>query len=504
MIKKITKFVRKNWLILLIWLVGLFLRFYNQNNLLGFYYDQGRDAQMAQDILSATNFPAIGPTTGIQGLLLGPFWFYLITPGYFFAQGDPAIASLFICFLESLTIPLLFILIKKNWNSKAAYLAASIWAFSYYLIKSSRWFSNPSPLPFFVILMIFLLVAIYRDKKTKYWPLVAFILGLTIQLEAASAIFFIPTIGILVLFNFKKTFTETKISTWFKSIVAFCILLLPQVAFEIKNNFIITKSFLGFLTGKVNSDTGKTWALPTIKFLQRRIPEFYHIFFSKLDTNITAFSLFFLVVLLIGIFFLFKKHFRKNYLVQISLLWFIVPLCFLIFFVGNYGVLYDYYLTGFFAAFVILISLIICWSKNLFFKLLLIVFAIYFYLGNVPFLKIYLTSGIDGPENIVYGNEIRAVDFICQQTLAKPYNLDIYVPPVIPRAYDYLFDWRIRQNKCTKPALDNVDLIYNLIEVDPPHPERLDSWLQNQNHIGTIESVNQFGGVYVQQRQRSK
>ena len=504
MVKKIIKFIRKNWLIILIWLIGLFLRCYRQNDLLGFYYDQGRDAAMAQDILSATNFPAIGPTTGIQGLLLGPFWFYLITPGYFFAQGNPSIASLFICFLESLTIPLIFILVKKNWSPKAAYLASSIWAFSYYLIKSSRWFSNPSPLPFFVVLMIYFLVAIYRDKKTKFWPIIAFILGLTLQLEAASAVFFIPTIGILILLNFKKTFTETKLKTWFQSIGAFCFLLLPQVAFEIKNKFIITKSFFGFLTGKVNSDTGKTWALPTIKFLQKRIPEFYNIFFSKLDTNVTIFSFIFLILFLIGIFFLFKKHFRRNYLIQISLLWFLIPLCFLIFFVGNYGVLYDYYLTGFFAAFVILFSLIITLGKNLFFKMLLIGFSIYFYLGNIPFIKIYLTSGIDGPQNIVLGNEIKAVDFICQQTKDKQYNLAVYVPPVIPHSYDYLFDWRIRQSKCTQPVSENVSLIYNLYEVDPPHPERLDVWLQNQSHTGTIESVNQFGGIYVQQRQRSK
>ena len=95
------------WPILVIWLIDLFFRCYRQQYLLGFYYDQARDAKVAADIISGRNFPAIGPTTGINGLYLGPFWFYLITPGYLIGNGNPAIASYFISFIESLSIPLL-------------------------------------------------------------------------------------------------------------------------------------------------------------------------------------------------------------------------------------------------------------------------------------------------------------------------------------------------------------------------------------------------------------
>jgi len=114
--------------------------------LLGFYYDQGRDAKMAADIIHGANFPAIGPTTGISGLYLGPFWYYLITPGYIFSGGNPAVASYFIAILESLTIPLIYILVRKFWRTDTAYLASILWSFSHYLIRSARWFSNPSPI----------------------------------------------------------------------------------------------------------------------------------------------------------------------------------------------------------------------------------------------------------------------------------------------------------------------------------------------------------------------
>jgi len=124
--KKIKPLLKIYLPIFIIWALGFFLRTYRQSSLLPFYYDQGRDAKMAADIISLKNFPAIGPTTGISGLFLGPFWYYLITPGYFIASGNPVVASYFIAFLESLTIPLIFFLLKKYWHSDTAYFAATL------------------------------------------------------------------------------------------------------------------------------------------------------------------------------------------------------------------------------------------------------------------------------------------------------------------------------------------------------------------------------------------
>ena len=187
MVKKLFK---DNWLIILIWLIGLFLRCYRQSQLLGFFYDQGRDAQMAADIIALRHLPSIGPTTGINGLYLGPFWYYLITPGYLLGAGNPAIASYFIAFIESLSIPLLYFLLKKFVSVRSGYIAAFLWASSHYLIRSSRWFSNPSPLPTFVVALMILLAYIFIKKKNNLWPYVFLVLGLCFQLEAASAIFF--------------------------------------------------------------------------------------------------------------------------------------------------------------------------------------------------------------------------------------------------------------------------------------------------------------------------
>lgn len=497
--KNIFLFLKNYWFIILIWLVGLFLRCYRQSELLGFYFDQGRDAKMAAEIIGLKNFPAIGPTTGINGLFLGPFWFYLITPGYFFGKGDPAIASYFICFLESLAIPLIYFLLKKYWSTKSAILASLFWAFSYYLIRSSRWFSNPSPLPFFVVLIILFLVKIFKEKQTKFWPVVFLLVGLSLQLEAASAIFFIPIIFVLFLLNFSEI-KKVKFKTWIWSLVSFGVLLLPQLLFEIKNKFLITRNFIGFLTGRINSDTGKSWGIPTLEFAAKRINDYYHIFFSKLDTNVTWISVLFLILFIIGFIFLIFQN-RKSKFLQIILCWLFIPLFLLLFFVGNYGNLYDYYLTGFFPAFIILFAI----SLSSFLSYFSIVIILYlFFSANLPFIKNYITAGTDGPEHISLGNQKEAVLKICNEVKSKDYNVDIYVPPVITHAYDYLFDWYISQHKCHPQNESQVSLLYTIYEVDPPHPERLAAWLTRQQSIGKIIREEKFGGIVVQERQRIK
>ncbi|MFZ2153354.1 MAG: glycosyltransferase family 39 protein [Microgenomates group bacterium] len=486
--------LRKHKLIILIWIAGFFLRCYNQPLHLGFYYDQGRDAQVASDIISLKNLPTIGPTTGIKGLYLGPFWFYLITPGYLFGQGDPSIASYFIAFIESLTIPLIFYFVSTAYSQNSAYLASTIWAFSHYLIRSSRWFSNPSPLPTFVLLIMLLTYHLIKFKKFDYLPLIALLLGLSLQLEAASAVFFIPILITIFLLNI-SVIKKIKPLDWLKSIFAFFILLLPQLAFDIKNNFFITKNLLGFISGSVNSATGKTWGVPNLTFIFDRFKIYYQYLFSKIDTNVTVFSLFFLAIFLVGTYLLYRKY-SSDVFFQIIFYWLAVPLFLLLFFVGNYGQLYDYYLTGFFPAFIILISLTFSLLSSSLAYLLLPLFAIYFIMGNIPQLYHYLTDGIDGPENIVLGNSLAALDFACDRhahTAAG--DIQFYVPPITPYTYDYLLNWRYQNNKCP-PFTKTTNTVYALYEVDPNNPQNLAQWFTRFSTYKLL-GEEKFGGVRV-------
>lgn len=488
--------------ILVIFFIGLFLRSYRQSQLLGFFYDQGRDATISQDIITGRNFPAIGPTTGIEGLHLGPFWFYLITPFYFLANGNPAIAAIFVSIIEALTIPLIYITTKKYFLKIPAVLASLIWTFGYYIIRSSRWFSNPTPIPFLVILIIYLLSRIIIDKKYHFLPLLVLLLALSLQLEAASAIFFFPSLFTIVLLNktsFKKILTKKNIL--FSSSI-FLATLLPQIGFELKNNFPTTKTLIMFLTGQKNSVVGKSWAIPSINFIYQRLGEYYKIFFTKLDTNLTSTSIIFAIFFVFTIIFLIKKY-RRNKFIQICLIWLFIPLFCLLFFIGNYGRLYDYYLTGFFVPFVIIFSCFpIIFRHKILKSIAIISFIILFYIGNIPFTKNYLIAGVDGPSHISLGNQNQIIDYLCQDA-KNNYNLHIYVPPVIPYSYQYLLDRKIEKNLCLQPSSKTQDLIYIIYEVNLDNPANLENWL-NQFSDYQVENQIKFGGINLQKLKNVK
>lgn len=485
--------IKKHWPIILIWFLGLFLRCYRQGDLLGFYYDQGRNAAIAADIISFKNFPAIGPTTGIAGLYLGPFWYYLITPGYIIGRGSPAAASLFIVFIESVSIPLIYVLLKRYSNSHTAILGAVFWAFSRYLIHSSRWFSNPSPLPTFVLIIMLFMLKIIVDKKYKYLPPLFLILGLSLQLEAASAIFFFPILILFFILNL-KIIKKIQPRIWIQSALVFGALLLPQLAFEIKNSFPATKTLIGFLGGQVNSLSGSSFAVPSLPFLIERLRFYYQVFFTKLDTDLTSWSLlallFFFLALIIK-----TKNLWLNPLYKLTFLWLFIPLILLLFFVGNYGRLYDYYLIGYFPAFIILFSILINSFSFPFSLLLPLLSLIYYFNGNYVHLKNFLTAGIDGPTHITLGNSLFAVNRACQENILEKGTLDIYVPPVTPTTYNYLI------NKLCSNFLPDSSVRYLIYEVDNENPDKLSFWLSKYSQDKLIIS-SRLGGVTFEKRLR--
>ena len=112
-----------------------------------------------------------------------------------------------------------------------------------------------------------------------------------------------------------------------------------------------------------------------------------------------------------------------------------------------------------------------------------------------------------GETSIIIENQLKAIDYIFKDSEKKgSFNVDVYVPPVIPHAYDYLFLWqgekRCGEDLCGLRLSEQVPLLYTLYEEDPPHPERLNAWLERQKGIGIVEEERNFGGITVERRKR--
>jgi 4-amino-4-deoxy-L-arabinose transferase-like glycosyltransferase len=505
MIEEIKKNKSFYLLLLIILLAGTFFRLYRAGDLLGFYYDQGRDALKVQEILAFKDLPMVGPTTGIAGLFLGPFWFYLLVPFYWLGRGDSVIVANFISLFDVGAVFLIYWIGKEFYTRRVGLLAALFWSFSYYLVFSGRWLSNPSPFPFFTLLLIWGLGKFLIQKKEKYLILIFTAFAICLQLEMASAVFFLPVL-IVLWFVFRPKIIQRKY-LWI-SLGVFFAFLLPQILFEIKNHFPMTKSFFLFNKGEINTSSDKTWAWPTFRFLKERILTYQKILFSKLEVNPQLGTKFLSCLWLIFMVWLSVKQFmdkktKRQKMDTILLIFLFLPLFLLLFFVGNYGQLYDYYLTGFFPAFIFLFALFV----NFFFKKILywpiaVLIIIWFLSSNLLFLKHYLTSGVDGPQNVSLGNQTQAIDWVYQQAKQEKFNVSVYVPPVIPYAYEYLFPWYGQRQYHHQPSLENVSLIFVLYEFDQAHPERLDGWLASQDKVADTVLSQKFGGITVERRVR--
>ncbi len=476
----------------LILLLAFFVRVYRIDQLLGFWYDQGRDALVIWDLIRNHKFFLIGPTTGIEGIFRGPWYYWLITPFYWLGNGSPVYPSIFLSFTTIVSLLLSYKLGVKVGGKASGYLAAIIGGFSSYIVMSSRWLSNPTPMFLISILFLYSLFMILDGKKL-WWIVTSFCLGMAMQFGSATEVFYFPAILIFIIWQ-RKNLPNWKII--FISILVFVTTLVPQVLFDIKHEGILRNNIFKFIFTK------GSFKLSFWEMVKIRLPFYYDVFSSKLFAANHFLAGLFTSVFGLLIFIQRKVLFKsKNFLV--ILIFFLSPLVGMLFFQGNYGNVYDYYFTGYYLIFILLFSIVlgISWKKT-WGRLLIVIFLLFFLKENLISVKNYITSGVDGPTTIALGNQKQAIDWVYTNAGKRDFNVDVYVPPVIPYAYDYLFKWLGATQYNKLPVDSNVSVLYTLYEVDPPHPERLKAWLDRQKGIGKIIKQETFGGIVVQERER--
>ena len=235
-------------------------------------------------------------------------------------------------------------------------------------------------------------------------------------------------------------------------------------------------------------------------FYRQRLFFYFDTFSQKffLDRNL---AIPFGVILLVAFLLTFRKF--KKVFWGLTIIW-VTPLVFLLFYHGNYGFVWDYYFTGIYSIFALFAAVVLTAAagQNKLFRNVVGAVVVVFLVTNVFHLRNYLSAGTDGPTTVVLEPSLAAVDAVYSDAGDKPFNVDVYVPPVIPHAYDYLFLWRGHTKYQKQPNSDLQPLLYLVYEVDPPHPERLEAWLTRQNTYARMISQFRFGGLTVEKRLR--
>ena len=297
--------------LLLIFGLGFFLRVYRIDSLLGFYYDQGRDALIIQEFLQRGKLFLIGPATGgIEGFFRGPWYYWLITPFYFLGKGNPVCPAVFLVLTVVFSLFLLYKLGEKLSGEGTGLIALLIGSFSYYLVNASRWLSNPTPMFLVSVLLVYSLFLILEGKKLA-WLLLAFLLGMGMQFGGLAELFYFHAVLVFAIWQ-RKNFPGFKILIL--SFFLLCLVFAPQVFFDIRHQGILSTAIKKFLFEK-ESFRISFWVV-----LKVRTVFYFNLFASKIFPFNKILSGVTFVVVFLNAWRKRKEIFSNKYFVTLSLL----------------------------------------------------------------------------------------------------------------------------------------------------------------------------------------
>ncbi len=487
-----------------------------KNDNFPFTIDQGRDLIDIRSIAVGHKLRLIGPTTSINGVFLGPFWYYFNLPPFIATGGNPVAPLLWQIVWYQLAGLLVYLFVKKT-DQNLAFFTAVFFLLMPLGFNTSRYFWNANAMPIFTALYLLCLFLARQKSSPLRASLLGLAAGLALQIEAAFGIIFFPFSFLFLLFATRK------IKVHLAHLFAFLATLLPQALFEVRHQFSMTKVFLSEVGGK-NSLLGERMTFgerfsdrwETIRNLTTQI--------SHIHPNF-LFSVFALLLVL-GLYFLIKKTGPKS-----TREFFVINLAFLVFAFVFYLLfpkeIKSWYLLGLAVPLVFLYSS----SLSLLFSIgkpviklgvILLFFASLYstYVAQTDYLKVADIMSSNNKSSLK--NEKRVIDWVYQHAGGQGFKAYSYLPSIYDYPYQYLYWWYgpkaygYQPNEVaylpnqpeyidnmtsfitiTKP-LSTDEPVFLIIEKDTEIPDRQYAWRGNFAHLCVREKETFSFGVEVE------
>ena len=486
---KILPVIRQDLTIALeIFAISFALNSYNLPQNLFFSHEQGRDAAAIEQIYKNQDLRLIGTKTEIEGFFSPPWYYYLMTIPYGFSGGSPIAASFFLIVLTSTTAPIIYLLARDllksiNWAAAAGITAA----FSWEIISYSRWLSNVTLAFPATALAYFFLYKYASTKNQKFFLIFAIAATTAAQFQITLTFQFLFVLAALRL---TKLIKLPSIKIIALSIAFFIIVFSPLIAFDFKNQYLITKSLANFLSGqssfKLNLDLLDS-AILYSKELTTVI--------ARSNLNITSplartsfFSLLFLGLYL----FLKKKKARETFLFVL-----IISFMSLGIFIFNVGLTQLYQGTAIGWIILTTIALSALWNhkQTRIFALVLLSLLISAWLQNFKNLKNNEGFFFAPEQNVLRLKDQKAlIDFMHNDAQVRPYRFEsLTVPFLQSEGWQYLQEYYYphQESKHSK-------LAYIAIEKNIPQFWE-EKWIEDLGKSDLVFEKN-FGQIRLQKR----
>lgn len=222
-----------------------FLGFFKIKELMVFIGDQGWFYLSARDMLTNGNIPLVGIASSHPWIHQGALWTYLLVSPLLIFNFDPVSGAYLTILVGLLTVIAMYMVGSSIFSKKVGIISALFYATSPLAVFYMRFPYHTSPIPIFVIGLIYSLSKIVQDKM-NYLPLTLFLLSILYNFEIATVILWVVLFGILgnkllkKKIYFKEIFNRKNLTL---SAIALILPMLPIILYDVRNGFPQTFKF---------------------------------------------------------------------------------------------------------------------------------------------------------------------------------------------------------------------------------------------------------------------
>ncbi len=235
------KSLRSHWPIIIILLIALAVRLYRISEMALFDFDQEYAVNFARQV---KEYPIriVGQGLSVQGLFMGPWYFYLMTPFFWLTNLHPLGGYIGSMLLGTFTVYVYYWVATKMFGHKAGLMAAFLRAILFKSIYED-WAIVPSYSSDLLVVLLWYWLYLYWQRRSPNYIYAGLILGLFTSWHPIQFpfyfIFIVVIVGRLPKINLKSIFLF---------ITSFIIPVSPLILFEYLRNFAMSKQILNMFT----------------------------------------------------------------------------------------------------------------------------------------------------------------------------------------------------------------------------------------------------------------
>jgi len=449
----------------LILLLASFLRFYRLSEMANFDFDQEYASNFAYSVLREFPIQLIGQGLSIQGLFMGPIYFYYLVPFFAISNLHPIGGFIGSAILGLFIITTYFFVARDLFGTPAALIASFLRTILYTGLNSD-WYMTPAYSSELLVLITWWCFYKYWKGQTKILPILGLVFGLYTSIHPILFPFYLV---FLALFLIKRFIPRVKV--FFLTIIAFLIPISPLLIFEYLRKFFELKILISLFSDKSPSEPVSLERL--IYHFKLVISEPAGILGIKFISKELLFALLFGIIVLLTI----KKiDFWKNHFHQTMLIiTFAVFLLFYTFFPAHVP---EYYFLALSTLTILYMSATLSLlNKNRVLLIFLVLILANIFVSNIQQL---IRSKWNNPSLITLHHK----DFIVKEIVNRqPDKQDFYVSYIRELGWNFGFDYLFKYYGRQPQTIEAKPPIYTIVIPKSLSPGSIDI---SSGNIGLI------------------